>query len=295
MLLYKYRPWNEFTAEVVAARKIFFPTKERLNDPAELVHPVRFEISTWASAFDRARQRIDEKTFALVDQIGEKLRHLELLIEEGHEEVASDNEFGRYLKIPDRFWRLVEAVFDKAEVHDALAYYALTLAEDRINLYDSEERIVHRLNAKLQELGVLSLSARCDCPVMWAHYAENHQGVVLILDGDKDNLIGRARPVEYVSARPTMTVDTLIENLYRKGAAWEYEREYRVLSKRGDVIQDLFPAALSGIILGKDMSDEDRCAVLDLASQQDTLAVYQAYPDPLSFSILHEKLEPRLQ
>jgi hypothetical protein len=43
MPLYKYRPWNSFTIEVIRDRKIFFPSKQKLNDPAELVHPVRFE------------------------------------------------------------------------------------------------------------------------------------------------------------------------------------------------------------------------------------------------------------
>ena len=109
MILYKYRPWNQFTADVIATRRIFFPTKLRLNDPAELVHPIQFEISTWAPAIDRARLTINKETFALADQIGNRLRFLETLIEDGHDEVA-DAELGRYLEIPDRFWRIVEAV-----------------------------------------------------------------------------------------------------------------------------------------------------------------------------------------
>ncbi|MCA9043866.1 MAG: DUF2971 domain-containing protein [Planctomycetaceae bacterium] len=292
MLLYKYRPWNQFTAQVVAAREMFLPTRARLNDPAELLHPVRFEVSTWASAFDRARSRISEETFAVADGISNRLRYLGALVSAGHEEVATDADLGRYLKIPDPFWRVVEAVFDKAEVHDAVAYYALTLAEDQGNLYDTDESIVRRLNTKLRELGVLSLSARCDCPVMWAHYAQNHQGVVIILDSDMDQLIGRARPIEYVSERPTTTVDTVVENLYRKADAWAYEKEYRALSKRGDMTQVLASEALAGIILGACMSASDRDAALGLASQQEGLPVYEAYPDPHSYSILHKRLAP---
>jgi hypothetical protein len=292
MLLYKYRPWNQYTAEVVTARKIFLPTRLRLNDPAELLHPVRFEVSTWASAFDRARSTISKETFALSDEIHQRLDYLEALIADGHKEVASDSEFGHYLKIPDRFWRVLEAVFDKSEVHDAIAYYALVLAEDRINMYDTEESIVQRLNTKLQELGVLSLSARCDCPVMWAHYSQNHRGVVLILDSERDKVIGRARPIEYVSERPTTTVDTVIKNLYRKAAAWAYEEEYRVLSKRGDVTQVLASEALAGIILGARMSECDQHAVLGMASRLEGLPVYQAYADPQSFSIFHKRLVP---
>lgn len=212
MLLYKYRPWNQFTAEVVTAKRIFFPTKGRLNDPSELVHPVQFEVptgpdlmSSWLrmqESFDRARSMISPETFLLAMNIGGEIRRLKALAR-SHKEVATDDELGHYLNIPDEFWRVVEAVFDRAEVHDAIAYYALTLAEDQGNLYDRAESIVQRLNAKLEGLGVLSLSARCDCPVMWAHYSQNHQGVVLVLDSERDQLIGQARKIEYVSARPT--------------------------------------------------------------------------------------------
>ena len=287
MLLYKYRPWNQFTAHVVAAREIFLPTKAQLNDPAELLHPVRFEVSTWASAFDRARSKISKETFALSDKISMRLNYLDVIASSGYEEVSTDVELGPYLKISDPFWRVVEAVFDKAEVHDAIAYYALTLAEDQVNLYDTEESIVQRLNTKLRELGVFSLSARCDCPVMWAHYSNNHQGVVLVLDSDKDQLVSQARPIEYVNERPITTVDTVIENLYRKADAWAYEKEYRILSKRGNVTQVLAAEALAGVILGACMSASDRDCALGLASQHEELPVYEAYADPHSFSILN--------
>lgn len=292
MLLYKYRPWNQYTAQVVAAREIFLPTRVRLNDPAELLHPVRFEVSTWASAFERARSSISEGTFLLSHKIGMSLHRLDLLASSGYEEEGTDAELGRYLKISDPFWRVVEAVFDKVEVHDAIAYYALTLAEDKVNLYDTDESIVERLNTKLRKLGVLSLSARCDSPAMWAHYSNNHRGVVLVLDSDKDQLISQARPIEYVRDRPTTTVDTVVENLYRKADEWAYEKEYRTLSKRGDVTQVLASEALAGIILGACMSTGDRDCALGIASRYRGLPVYEAYADPHSYSILHKRLAP---
>lgn len=289
MLMYKYRPWNGFTAEVIREKRIFFPSKERLNDPAELVHPLQFQTSTWDSEFEQSRASISKETFALADEISTKFRRLQSLIDCGHDEPRNDAEFSRYSQIQDPFWRTVEAVFDKSEVHDAIAYYSLVLAEDKCNIYDSEENIIDRLNAKLQEVGVLSLSGRDDCPVMWAHYAENHQGVVLIFDTDQDPLFGRARPIEYVDIRPLTTVASVIENLYRKAEQWKYEQEYRVLRKPGDATYGFSPDALAGVILGMWMTESDRRSALSLVSIGKTVA-YQAFPDPLTFSIRYERV-----
>jgi hypothetical protein len=224
MLLFKYRPWNQFTADVLAEGRIYFPTRVQLNDPAELVHPVRFEVSTWADAFFHARKGISNETIDLSISIRQTLDRLRVIMQIPGNKVAS-SEWAPYLGVADEFWGVVEAVFDKAEVHDAIRYYALCLAEDRIHLYDNEESIVRRLNTKLDTLGVLSLSGRCDCPVMWAHYSQNHQGVIIVLDSDRCRLIGAAKPIEYIENRPATTVDSVIENLYRKAKAWQYEKE----------------------------------------------------------------------
>lgn len=291
MFLYKYRPWNQFTAEVLSAEKIYFPTRERLNDLAELLHPVRFEVSTWSDAFHLARPKISKEVFQLSITLANELDRLNAMRLLPGNKVDS-SEMGRYFTLPDRFRRIVEAVFDRVEVHDAIRFYLYTLAEDLIHLYDSEENIVQLLNTKLDGLGVLSLSAECDCPVMWAHYSQNHQGVVIVLDTAKDRLIGEARPIEYATSRPTTTVNTVVENLYRKGDAWRYESEYRVLLKNGDIVQDLAAGAVAGVILGACMSEADRQEAINIArALERPFNVYEAYTDPQTFAILHKTVE----
>jgi hypothetical protein len=289
MLLYKYRPWNNFTIEVIRDRKIFFPSKRQLNDPAELVHPVRFEKSYWDNAFDRARAQLTDQTFELVDKVTARFDFLDA-IRNSHPEVEKSGEYGRYLHINDRHWRVVEAVCDQIDVHQSIAYYALNLMEDRAGMYDSEERLIQRLNSKLESVGILSLASRSDCPVMWAHYARNHEGVILVFDTDRDAVLKNAKPVEYTETRPKNSVDTVVPNLYKKGKSWEYEREYRVLLNFGDANYSFTPSALNGIILGAHMNEEDRTGALSLASRNPELTLFQACFSDSSYMVSHKTI-----
>ncbi len=88
-------------------------------------------------------------------------------------------------------------------------------------------------------VGILSLSETWDNLLMWAHYAEEHTGFVLMLDGSHDffkgdnSLLGFAKPerVEYKSERPSTTIEevTVPEIFLTKGFDWKYEKEWRYL------------------------------------------------------------------
>jgi len=76
-------------------------------------------------------------------------------------------------------------------------------------------------------------------PLLWAHYADKHQGLCLGFDVAEN---GKFSKVEYHEERPTLsefgcnTFDDFNEShmrklLFRKFSAWNYETEYRTFSK----------------------------------------------------------------
>lgn len=281
MRLFKYRPWNKFTEDTITTGRIFFPSKAKLNDPAELVHPIRFELSTWDPAFQKARHSIEKSTLILADKFRARWARLEAI------GVANeDTEYQRYQNIGDKHLRAVEAVYDSVEVHQALRYYMLNHAEDKALLYDSQEKIVDRLNSKLNALGVLCFAGKGDCPVMWAHYADDHRGIVLIFDVTKNSAMGIPRKIKYATTRPTMTVDNVIETLYTKAKTWAYEAEYRILKKKGDECYPFGEEELVGIILGMHMAQESKQNVRDaiLRSRQ-RIQIYQADAEATTYRI----------
>ena len=143
------------------------------------------------------------------------------------------------------------------------------------SLYDLPERLYELYN----RVGILSLSETPDNRLMWAHYAEEHTGFVLMLDGyhdffKGDNLSskiakGFAKPerVEYRLERPRTSIeDPPREILLIKDSDWKYEKEWRYLKHIDDAAKlcgdptlpvalfRLPPKCIRGIILGYNSS-----------------------------------------
>ena len=73
--------------------------------------------------------------------------------------------------------------------------------------------------------------------LMWAHYAESHQGLVIEFRPESE-FIQKAIPVHYLPRRPIIDARMLYENefvaiedLYFKSDAWSYENEVRITKK----------------------------------------------------------------
>lgn len=105
-----------------------------------------------------------------------------------------------------------------------------------VALEAKEERIALRKMRRHLNVGngVICMSKDWDSPLMWAHYAESHKGVVLGFDVPDQAFY----QVEYTKKRPTLadmglnTLDDItpedIKRLIRtKAEGWSYEQEYR--------------------------------------------------------------------
>lgn len=141
------------------------------------------------------------------------------------------------------------------------------------------------MNEKIEKIGIFSFSARSDCPVLWAHYANNHAGIVIIFDESRDDFLKTARPVIYSSSRPKTNVINVVDNMYSKWQSWAYEQEYRVLSSRGNALHLLADNSISGLIIGAKMSQNDRDSVCDCVAKRPDIEVFQAYIDDSDYAI----------
>lgn len=110
-------------------------------------------------------------------------------------------------------------------------------------------------------LGVFSVAAINDDILMWSHYADFHMGVCI---GIRPRLIGkRFCPVEYVDHVPDHDVwnyvigdrDKFVALSATKFKRWEYEEEWRTVSKRG---KQCFPGCVDQIVVGVRASDATR-------------------------------------
>jgi hypothetical protein len=135
---------------------------------------------------------------------------------------------------------------------------------------------------------ILCLSEVDDNILMWSHYSEQHQGLVLRFRcvPELDSAWGAAEPVQYVNQMPRLLDEELLSNLlsgsvsinhrdlvhkliYTKASCWSYEKEWRICIGSGrtqTAHEDLRfnPRELNGVIFGCKMSSQDRKELTDL-------------------------------
>lgn len=162
-----------------------------------------------------------------------------------------------------------------------------------------------------KEVGVLSLTERPDNLIMWAHYAQQHQGFVIEFDETHPYFNQKPTPdetdsllkVKYSVDRPAQALMTgmdVLDMLLTKSKDWEYEQEWRLLrdlqeadlkmpNPMGDVhLFSFTPECLKGVILGARMLGKDRAEVLNLINDDARykhVNVYQSSTDDMRFQL----------
>ncbi|MCW0001541.1 DUF2971 domain-containing protein [Pararhizobium sp. YC-54] len=117
-----------------------------------------------------------------------------------------------------------------------------------------EEELLRRYDR-----GIVSFGSRATCPLMWSHYGDQHNGICAAY-----SIPPEAQPdlhkIIYGGSRKVLASDVAaMDNdkearrrvddavLLRKAASWGYEREWRLIGKRG--VQDS-PLELEEVIFG---------------------------------------------
>lgn len=123
-------------------------------------------------------------------------------------------------------------------------------------------------------VGVLSLTERPDDMLMWAHYANSHNGYCLELDATIQPL-SLAYRVHYDEERPVFRLfdpnraDIIKRTLLHKADFWEHEFEWRLVGPL-DIGPVVFPPeALKSIIFGARIADEDEAALRAMAAERE--------------------------
>lgn len=152
---------------------------------------------------------------------------------------------------------------------------------------------------------VLCLSEVPDSLLMWAHYADNHEGAVLKFDllRDEENYFSSAKPISYHHQLPSVEqprdlarrylglseqnsdTELIHRQFLTKSAEWSYEKEWRTIAtiqmlENGEYIS-FSPNSLSAIYLGCRMTPENSRRVLDLV-------VEKGYPTDVYLTVKDE-------
>lgn len=120
--------------------------------------------------------------------------------------------------------------------------------------------------AAMKNYGVFSLSEPNNNILMWSHYADEHRGLCLEFERTDSNDLGNPDhciPVIYDDELPAFKAEDLTtpgsisKILTAKGRFWDYELEWRIISRDGNK-EFPFPGDLTGVIFGFRMPEPQR-------------------------------------
>lgn len=179
-------------------------------------------------------------------------------------------------------------------------------------------RVLHTalVRNEFETAGIFCATRNPNNLLMWAHYADKHQGVVIGLKPDikKNSALTQMRPVTYTEQRPNFieTTDSTIGKssaefaeeafyrvLYTKSTEWSYERELRLaipqkipLGKKMWLMK-LYPNEVVEVYLGCRLLEdsEKRQKIIEMAKTLNPdVTIYQAKPAKRSYKLEHEKI-----
>lgn len=187
----------------------------------------------------------------------------------------------------------------------------------------SGEELLQKIQVEFAASGVFCASKRFNNYLLWAHYAQGHQGAVLefVPNAEKDSMLILAEEVVYSDERPHLYYshrDFLIKSMFRqtedvlgeytknitknKSVEWAYEEEIRLYmpglvnifeGKRNHCLT-YHPDELRAVYLGCRMDRATRERIVDLATNRNpSVEVYEMVPDPHKYQLTAQTLEPR--
>jgi DUF2971 family protein len=181
------------------------------------------------------------------------------------------------------------AVLDLLSPEEKVLNVPMTLSEANrmlsLSAYENldymEEKLFSTVRNIRSKVGMLSLSARYDSLPMWAHYANQARGFVVVLEdlersfnGDETGSLNIPKPVVYAERFIGMTFDPSTQDrlFFSKLSDWSYEREWRVVtalsacyrSPENDLyLRDIDSTHLTHIICGWQNSADEILSIGD--------------------------------
>lgn len=145
------------------------------------------------------------------------------------------------------------------------------------------------MNSALENYRVISFTENLDNPLMWIHYANNFSGVCIGFR--KNPLLQDAFKLSYYekldrkSHHDYPDATTLFEEgLHQKWKGWNYEKEWRYLTKHSNEFLKFTKSDISEICIGYKMQPNIRKAVTTICKQEG-YHVNISFIDPLSCKV----------
>jgi hypothetical protein len=157
---------------------------------------------------------------------------------------------------------------------------------------------------------IFCLSEAHDNLLMWAHYTNDHTGVVIRFQciPELNTATCAAKPVIYSNKLPLLTIEDFFKGekfvkeyilndmLLIKSLDWEHEREWRLILKQQDKTKDfdlrgVFEKEIDAIFLGCRMDVNNKKILLDIVkNKRMNIKVFESFKDIREFKLNFREL-----
>jgi hypothetical protein len=254
--LYRYRPFNNQTLDMLVGEKLFFADPATFNDPLDTKPCLSTDLEN-GELEDILRQMIEQRVHAEMSAAAKTIKY------SGPRTVTHIDDLSRKLA-----QNRIEQIRERASwpsdddgtdtEHDRLKFdLGLDIENELLSRYGS---------------GIVSLAVRETCPLMWSHYADQHNGICIGYSVPDDAALnvhkvnyGGSRLVHASSVAAMLRGDEDARRrvddacLTRKARNWRYECEWRMIGARGLHESRLH---LEEVIFGLRCSDTVRYSVV---------------------------------
>jgi hypothetical protein len=157
------------------------------------------------------------------------------------------------------------------------------------------ESHISRMQKRIDEYGIVSLSQKANDMLLFAYYGKDHTGYCLKYRRTAENVFSMARKVDYAQTYPKFSMfDEELQKrgalgdkvLYTKAKCWEHEQEWRIGFVNEKRVLKSPHDILVGIILGCNMRPSDRQAIIELnKGRTNPVAIYEARKKQFEFAL----------
>jgi hypothetical protein len=273
--LYKYRAFDGQTLDMLVSDHVYYADASTFNDPLDTRPTLSVDVAV-AELEKMLSHFIEQRTKAEMSAAAKTIKY-------------------RGPKTMDHIKRhsRLEAERFLAEI----SYYA---TDPEYDFHDAQLSLLrHSIEVELlrqYDKGIVSLAERATCPLMWSHYGEQHHGVCIgysvpertASDVHKVRYGGsrlvQASKVAHMLAGNDVARDQVDEAvLLRKASSWRYERERRLIGRRG--LQNS-PLELEEIIFGMRCRESVKYAVVKALEGRDReVKFYEMHEVPNTFRL----------
>ena len=160
-VLYKYRSFDEWTLDLITSGRVWFADPASFNDPLDCYPSVEIDCSgekMIEATAELALRRAEKELRAAASAIHYNVSHVDDHVK-ARARYAADGLAG------ELYSNIREPIdYDDDGDRDRALNTAPIMESELVRRFDR---------------GIFSLAARCDCPLLWSHYADQHRGLCI--------------------------------------------------------------------------------------------------------------------